>query len=225
LNIRIPVIEALFKVGLKIIPEYYSKTTNYTMYSVKYGALVEGYLKCFLGFEKDMKWDVVYEAIESDCERAYVTRRLSIVFDDWEYACKEKKAKYNYKESPMNPDGKDFEFLKNLESFEVLLKAVERADTINRCCNYEALLRLDEINEVMKIDDEYEGLCMKSYMAVVMMQNMQLMKDEMMISSWVNEYDFMWLEEGRKICRRDSLLEKMRGMWSSKKRLKCNFKL
>jgi hypothetical protein len=54
-EIKLQVIEALFKVGSKIIPGHYIAMANYRFRMLKYWALVEGYLKCFLNSDKDAR--------------------------------------------------------------------------------------------------------------------------------------------------------------------------
>jgi hypothetical protein len=62
-------------------------------------------------------------------------------------------------------------------------------------------------------------------MTVILNQNMQEMKDEIAIMPWNDEYELMWLNEGKKICRRDILFEETLGMRSSLKELKMQYKV
>jgi hypothetical protein len=129
-----------------------------------------------------------------------------------------------YEEDNEDPSGDDFIFLRGLEAFRILADAVDRAEEISKNCNYLAAERMIEFSEEMRMNELYENVCRREYMAVVLWQEMQAMNDEVDISISVEEYDLFWIEEGENICRRDILFEKMQGMLSSLKDIKMQFK-
>jgi hypothetical protein len=214
------IINVLLNQGQKLIHERYNKLLLFTGNRVKYYAICEGYLKGLMGFKRNDDWDYIHEMIEEEAERSLLIGEISLKFDEEERVEKI----LEYEEDNENPDGDDFSFLRDLEAFKILSIAVERAEDMKRSYNYLATERMLEFNEEIRMNEMYESVCKREYMAIVLWQEMQIMKDEMVVSISVEEYELFWIEEGKKISRRDILFEKMQRMTSSMKDFKVQFK-
>jgi hypothetical protein len=129
-----------------------------------------------------------------------------------------------YEEDIEDSNGDDFNFLRNLEAFRILGTAVKKAEEMNKSYNYLAAERMLEFSEEIRMNEIYENVCRKEYMAVVLWKEMQIMKDETDVSVPFEEYELLWIKEGEKICRRDILFEKMQGMISSLKDFQVQFR-
>jgi hypothetical protein len=174
-----------------------------------------------MGFERNDNWDYIYETIEEEAERNLIIKEICLKFNEEDRMEEIPK----YEEDNENPRGDDFSFLRSLEAFKILANTVERAAEMNKNYNYLADVRMSEFNEEIQRNVVYENVCRKEYMAAVLWKEMQLMKDEIDICDPIEKYELLWIEEGEKICRRERLLEEMRGMTSSLKDFKIQFKV
>jgi hypothetical protein len=129
-------IDMLFYAGLKIIPECYKGLVKYSANKFKYHGICEGYLKCRMGFRCNDSWDNIYEMIEEEAERSLLVRFLDrAVPEVIPTECNLIYEESNDDPKDDNPSNDEFEFLRNLEAYGVLLKSVERTEDINKRCN------------------------------------------------------------------------------------------